>query len=1118
MSTRNLTAAEKALALLAFAEETLLRPQFAGRSASDLRFVQVDDDEEVSCTQPKPAFRVIEVSRNETNSERERSQSEGPGSNSSQSTPYDNIDVAERASASGRQQMRAIDTNAATTRKRLFPSQTSSASNEAHEGQEIMPSSGVEPTECSQKPKRKKKNKNAPSPSPSESAAVPAKEDVENVHPQQQYQQQQRRQRDYSPSPASDTSGSDAAHLSMNLSDVQHTSQHTVMSSQSQSQSQSQSPHERDVEGNRSISRTSRRVLMSPLMPISPESAASIDRIMASLSDTGAEVEVEGSPRSESESVDCAQPSPFQPELTLAIEPETEAITGKTSRKDTRRMSPPPRDDDRGGPGNGNSPEDSGPFFDVYAICGSQTQISQSSQRSPETEGMSPGKGSPLSLNSSSGNFLWEGLQTAIPAHTFATAFLHDRNEGEMDVQGAEDKPEPEAECSMKSSSGSGSDSPSASQTAGVDDELASELKPQPEPEPAILPTNQASSSPADVSAVSCLSALQAHVPPGRAWPALLNLEAWPAHISTRTSVICMPKSEILIPEGNTDLSRQNCVLYWCTSCVRITGNRALERAKWLSRQLNVPLVVIITIDSGTVDCAARSMHSDSNAMVAAAAYKTPSRHQNSTPSRLTNSGNSSNSRNSSRSWSSKLRAARVHCAALAGLRRELMRTGTCVEGHVLKLDQDQKKPDWLERRQPLCIMVDENHEHISSLSSHFNETATAILAIDSSTILPPTVPAVSPEAHPLTSQSQLTPTGLLAHVLSVKQYLQQPREQPQHEAAASTPALTLASVAELPAQAGQIPSALWSAWLSMLENNTSDSSSGLEQNADKFPQKHPFLRHTVLACTEEQALASFQSLMIRGWSSPMPMPNGECWSNLLIAAELLWSKKLLSPETLTAVCGTARSSTEATGSSSSDKWEGIISHLANIDYCRHVYKAWVAEKGGVEKLKASSASWLDICPQLLPLLQTASKKKYQNYTANTSSTTGVYPTMPYPAELCSGRSHDPLFNAFQLCLIDDGVGPKGLAAQYWLGTFMNALPTAELGFQMALLEASRHSPLRGDDLAACVLPLLLTACQFLNTVDYEKGGMVAKLQALEAEMREKHGSISIDQLCCSFC
>jgi len=247
-------------------------------------------------------------------------------------------------------------------------------------------------------------------------------------------------------------------------------------------------------------------------------------------------------------------------------------------------------------------------------------------------------------------------------------------------------------------------------------------------------------------------------------------------------------------------------------------------------------------------------------------------------------------------------------------------------------------------------------------------------------------------------------------------------------------------------------------------------------------------------------------------------MPDGECWNNLLVGAELLWCKRLLSPEKLAAVSSTTSSTTDATNSSNLDKWEGIISHLATIDYCRHVYRAWLNATCGAEKLKAASASWLDICPQLLPLLQNASIKKHQCRSASTSNTTSVYPTMPYPAELCSGRTPDRLFNAFQLCLIDNGVGTKGLAATDWLGTFMNALPAAELGIQTALLEASRHSALRGDDLAAVALPLLLAACEFLNAVDYEIGGMVGRLRVLEAQIREKQGNISIDQLCCSFC
>jgi hypothetical protein len=167
------------------------------------------------------------------------------------------------------------------------------------------------------------------------------------------------------------------------------------------------------------------------------------------------------------------------------------------------------------------------------------------------------------------------------------------------------------------------------------------------------------------------------------------------------------------------------------------------------------------------------------------------------------------------------------------------------------------------------------------------------------------------------------------------------------------------------------------------------------------------------------------------------------------------------------------------------------------------------------------SASWLDLCPQLLPLLRTASVKKHQRQSASTSGEgagAGPYPTMPYPAELCLGRTPDRLFNAFQLCLMDNGVGPKGIAAQYWLGTFLHEVPTAEQGFQIALLEASRHSTLRGDDLAAIALPLLLAACEFLSPVDYENGGMQARLRELETQMRTKQGNISIDQLCCSFC
>ena len=629
----------------------------------------------------------------------------------------------------------------------------------------------------------------------------------------------------------------------------------------------------------------------------------------------------------------------------------------------------------------------------------------------------------------------------------------------------------------------------------------------------------------------------------------LWGVENWPWNrtdfihipVSTRTTTELEHVSTIGRTCPTTPQAGRQYVVYWCTSCMRVNRNAALDCAIKLSNHLQVPMLVVITIEASVADCmqrltAERAKDNFTKSMIDA------------------NRSGSSASKTSvpihSTSWFSKWRSAQGYCAAVAKFRFKLKQMGVPVVGYITQSTTTVSAPGHMPFQDiltkglgivnPKCLLTDDlylptKRAMVSCLGKTVALEKSVIVALDNDSFFPdvgsPSIPsAVGPsDGHclPLTvglvkEYEQIFRQNLARNAQCEKS---EPNEfsHSNDKPTALDDALKFECLPINTETSFLISDSQWSQWEALEEI---DASSWIVQNI--------FAKNTICVQNETQATAALQVLQTEAaWQSQSP--SSSCWGQLLVGAEYLWLKGLLPPTLAPAM---------ALNSNTPERWESIALHLARVDYCRRVSRNWGKCKQDIKPMQTfaqtqtqytqvpigipdrrdsgSNPTWLDLCPELLPLLRTATSRKCSTGSNNAIQSDGTkfykIPEIPYPFELCGGKTADKLFNSLQLCLIDTGAIPKGIAAEYWIGTFLHRLPSAEMGLQIAILEASRHSLLPGDEIATVILPLLISVIEFLQGAQLGFLGMEARLRQLDHQLRQQLGSLPIDQFCCSFC
>ena len=236
---------------------------------------------------------------------------------------------------------------------------------------------------------------------------------------------------------------------------------------------------------------------------------------------------------------------------------------------------------------------------------------------------------------------------------------------------------------------------------------------------------------------------------------------------------------------------------------------------------------------------------------------------------------------------------------------------------------------------------------------------------------------------------------------------------------------------------------------------------------------------------------------------------DGPYLHSVLQGPELLWIQGLISPAALLEAIRRMKSS--AIASLSPNFVTDILEYVSRVEYCRHACRHWCLQL--TTDVSDGNAPWLDMFPYLQKVLSATSSVQC---TTSTVAKTALKP-LQFPGEICHAKTSNKLFNALQTCLFDSGVPPKGLAAKYWLGYFMSSLPSAATGLSVALLETSRNSLVKSDDICGILLPLLLSASELVQEAADANCTISEHMGTIEEEMTTKYGKIFLDHFCTRF-